>query len=87
MPSFNKNTLFKKAVEHYNDFHFERGSSITDEIENLDKEFLNRISINMLRHEFTIYENELFELYKDKGYIRLKNKINTAIYEKYPFLF
>jgi hypothetical protein len=44
----------------------------------------------MIRHSYRRYDKELSKLFgkvgKQHGYELLKERINTAIYEKYPFL-
>lgn len=82
-------TLYKSAVKHYNKLWFERGKDNSTDI-NASKDFLNRIAVNMLRHKFSHYENELDNIFGkvgvDDAYILLKNKVLNKIAEIYPFL-
>jgi hypothetical protein len=57
---------------------------------NSDARFLERILVNYIRHQLTIYESELEEIYgkvgNDDGYKLLNNKIYDKISEVYPSL-
>ena len=91
LPAFNgRQSLYREAIKHYNDLWWARGefdkcASLGD-----DKEFLNRIAVNMLRHRFTDYEAELDRLYgqigRAEGYERLKQRVNSEINRQFPFL-
>lgn len=86
--------LFQKAQRHYNNLWSDRGdddkfcheSTVSDS----NKKFLHRITVNMLRHEFTNYENELCDIFGKigvaEGYLMLKTKVLNKIAEVYPFL-
>ena len=82
--------LREKAVEHYNMLWLYRGRDDKFATINDDEKFLNRICVNMLRHEFSDYEYELDRMFgqvgKDEGYALLKQRINDRIYELYPEL-
>lgn len=82
-------SLYKLATRHYENLWGSRGKDKF--VENgADKNFLNRISVNMLRHECSNYEEELGEIFGqigvDEAYILLKNKVLNKIAEVYPFL-
>lgn len=57
---------------------------------NSDPVFLTRICVNYLRHCLTRYEKELNLLFgkvgKDNAYLILKEKINEAILDTYPWM-
>jgi hypothetical protein len=82
--------LYKASVEHYIQLWIGRGSF--DKTANLGAslEFLNRISINMLRHECSCYEKELYSMFGKVGaaiaYELLKTRVNQEIIKLYPFL-
>lgn len=89
IPKMEKGTLIKNAVSHYNELWAERGKDKYACV-NSDADFLNRISVNYLRHDCSRYEEELGEIFGkigvDDGYILLKNKVLEKIKEIYPFL-
>lgn len=96
VPVMSEKTLLDEAVEHYNEWQdykgrYERiiyGDNKTGYF--ADTEFLNRISVNYLRHECTEYEEQLYELSGKVGIQEahdiLKERINQAIFEVYPDL-
>lgn len=95
VPEMTEGELRKKAVKSYNDFREAKAFQRDDyEFEpatiHADDVFLNRISMNYLRHRCTRYEKELKQIFGkvgvDSAYVILKIKINNAILEKYPFL-
>ena len=82
--------LTKLAIEHYNDLWHSRGrfdkhATLLD-----DREFLNRICVNMLRHSHEHYEYEIGRMFgqvgKTDGYIILREKIENEIFKVYPKL-
>lgn len=87
LPEISKNKLIEKAILHYNIIHFESGkfACMSD-----DKEFLDRISVNFIRHEVSNYEEQLNFIFgkvgKNKAYALIKEKILRTIAEKYPWL-
>lgn len=94
VPDIPKEELFKRAVASYNNFRSMKASRRDEWFEpatvDSDEHFLNRISKNYLRHQCTKYETELGRIFGkvgvDEAYMKLKEKINGAIDEKYPFL-
>lgn len=95
VPEMPEDELRKKAVKSYNDFKEQRAMERDDfEFEpatvDADDAFLNRISLNYLRHRCTRYEKELNQIFGkvgvDDAYVILKEKINNSILEKYPYL-
>ncbi len=87
---FHKNQLYKFAVRHYNNLWDSRNKYDKYATVDASDDFLNRISLNMLRHENEHYELELNKMFgktgNDDAYILLKNKINDEIFKIYPFL-
>ena len=87
---FSKEQLTKKACNHYNwrNESMERYAPYASP--SSDEEFLKRITINYLRHQCTVYENELDKFHrkvgKQEAHDVLKERINEAIKEKYEWL-
>jgi len=94
IPRFKKiNNLIEKAIKNYNDFQFERGVEFGYENTNyatinMDKEFLDRITVNYIRHNLTEYDDHIDDLFgktgKDQAYSLLKDKILIEIEKVYP---
>lgn len=85
-PRMDEATLTRRAVDHYNERSFNTLRASVDS----DLGFLNRITVNYLRHSVTDYD-ELLEEYRGKvgtreAYISLKEKILEAIAEAHPHL-
>jgi hypothetical protein len=85
--------LFQEAVEHYNALWSFRGKfdkCIVDPIEIVDRDFLKRISLNMLRHTTDQYEAVIEEMFgqtgKDDAYALLRERVTDLIFDKYPSL-
>ncbi len=81
--------LKEKAITHYQDLWDERGDC--REVENnAPKSFIDRITVNMLRHEYSSYENQLCLIFGkigvNEGYVLLKNRVLDKISETYPEL-
>lgn len=86
--------LLKRAIHHYNEMQNERayaGFNHSDSIDkSSDKEFLNRVQVNYLRHCMTSYEDKLNEIsgcvgFGD-GYFIIREKIFNEIASVYPYL-
>ena len=81
--------LYAYGCKHYNQLQEYRGkysyASTSDDVD-----FLNRITVNALRHSSSCYDEELDSLFgkvgKEMGYIHLKNKTLDEIAKMYPFL-
>lgn len=77
--------LHRSAVEHYNNIWREKGKVATIQD---DKKFLNRISVNMLRHCSEHYETEIKNMFGktgvDEGYDLLRKRIDSEIFRVYP---
>jgi hypothetical protein len=89
------NLIQKKAIKDYNDFkeaiEIERGDIDYQRATiNSDILFLNRICVNYIRHNLTIYENELEKIFGKVGskeaYRLLNEKIYSVISSTYPTL-
>ena len=82
--------LLRDAIDAYNDFNCERGRFESIASKNSDKEFLDRIVVNYVRHNLTEYDYTLYQLVaktgKSKAYVLLNEKIYSAIAEVYPHL-
>lgn len=89
VPRYDLLKLYHLACEHYNELHCFRGNFKTAN-KNADISFLNRISVNFLRHELTSYEEELYNIFGKVGireaHESLFKKIMSAISESYPSL-
>jgi hypothetical protein len=95
LPRVEKKILLKRACGHYNYMQDERacyGRSHSDipATLNSDKEFLDRITVNYLRHCLTDYEELLDEISGKVGfavgYFDIREKIFKKIIEYYPWL-
>ena len=84
VPTFSKDKLERKAMNHYQQYH---DTIICGPI---DEDFINRISTNYIRHECTKYDRVLDSLYgmvgRDKAYEIIKGKVNQVIKEKHNWL-
>jgi hypothetical protein len=82
------------AIIAYNDFKeqmlWEREHEYTPATENSDAEFLNRITVNYLRHSLSNYDDQLGDIFGRVGvgdaYTILNEKIYAKIAETYPHL-
>lgn len=87
LPDIPYETVLEKAIQSYNEFHY-NDDRFADT--GSDKEFLKRICINYLRHECTIYEEELDKIFGEVGvheaHDLLQSRINEAIRAKYKEL-
>lgn len=83
-----------KVISSYNEFKeemlFERGHEYTPASRNSSKDFLNRITVNYIRHNLSEYDNKLDVLFgrvgKTEAYRLLNKKIHAKIAEIYPRL-
>jgi len=90
VPKMSVDILRKKAITHYNYRQYDRGNHDFCANEDSDKDFLDRITVNYLRHEMTNYEQELRAIFgkagKQQAYALLKKKVLDEIAEVYPSL-
>lgn len=86
----NQQAVYRKAVQHYNALWASRGDYEKHASVDDSPDFLNRIARNMLRHAFSSYEDEIDNLFgqvgREEGYLLLRERVDQAISEKYPFL-
>lgn len=82
--------LYSEACNHYNKLWESRGEYDKTACIDSDKNFLNRISVNMLRHTYSIYEEKLADMFGEIGnrdaYFILKGRVLDEIGKLYPFL-
>lgn len=93
VPAFEIGELVRDAVTHYNwlwQSRDHRGDSSKSASTSDCPDFLERITVNYLRHDCTDYEQRLGSLAGKTGcgeaYEALKSKINCKIYQEYPDL-
>ena len=89
VPRFEEDELIEKACENYN-ARDRRHSDLCAANKHSDADFLDRITVNFLRHCWTKYENELAEIAGKVGapeaYVTIKQMVLDEITEQYPWL-
>jgi hypothetical protein len=86
--------VIQDAIRSYNSFHedllIERGHNYTDASPSSNTEFLNRITVNHIRHNLSYYDEKLERLFgkvgKMEAYIILNKKIYAKIGDMHPAL-
>lgn len=90
VPRIDDDKLTELACNHYNDLWADRGKSHKYADPSDDPEFLDRITVNYLRHVGSKYESLLCEMFGKvgvaEGYARLRGRILSAIAASYPAL-
>lgn len=90
VPRLDERRLIKRACDHYNARQIDRGNMDLCASESSDRLFLERITVNYLRHELTPYEDELTNIAgqvgADDARMDIKEKVLDAIAEEYPWL-
>jgi hypothetical protein len=94
IPRISEKKLLEKAIGSYNEMQAERevmNRSFSDHVnKNADKEFLDRICVNFLRHQLTDYEEILSDISCkvgfDDGYFEIRKKIFLEISNRFPWL-
>lgn len=90
IPAMNKKTLIDTSISRYNSMWESRGHRYKVACIDDSTTFLNRITVNYLRHTSEHYEREIEFIFgkagKYEGYKLLKERINEEIYKTYPFL-
>lgn len=96
VPELSEAELSRQACEHYNhratdrSFLRDRGDFMQFATSNSDPAFLNRIKVNYLRHEYTIYDEALYGVRKKIGAGRsraaIRNLVLREIAKVYPAL-
>lgn len=89
IPKLTARDLIKKACQHYNHLASEREKDSSADPQS-DKAFLDRITVNYLRHEMSTYEASLDLVYGKVGCNEARSKIRQKVYdaiaETYPEL-
>jgi hypothetical protein len=75
-----KDVLIQKAIYSYNEFNCDKNNFEFASL-NSDSNFLNRITVNYIRHEMTDYEELLFETFGIVGKHLAINIIRRKIYD------
>lgn len=100
LPDYTPEELTLAACKHYNSHCFipehiyfkriESGGGFREASPQSDKTFLNRITVNYLRHTYFGYDESLSyvrgRIGKDIAYSMLRKEVEEMIYEKYPWL-
>lgn len=91
VPMISKNQLIQDACNHYNNNQYDRDrSEYATAGKDSEQTFLDRITVNYLRHCMSDYEYEINKITgkvgKDEGYLEIKRKILDAIAEQYTWL-
>lgn len=89
-PKMTRQKLRLVAVNHYNDSAIERGKNLITKNDLWDDSFLNRITVNYLRHCYNEYDERLWRMTGMVGnrdaYVVLKTRILSQIASQYPHL-
>ena len=90
LPDWNREKLIARAVRNYNAIWENRGREDKFATVDADECFLQRITVNYIRHMLTEYERRLDALFgqvgKQDACIIVKNKVLQAIGNKYHWL-
>lgn len=91
VPEMPRDRLVRAACDHYNDHQSARGRWDFDSATpDSTPTFIERITVNYLRHSLTDYEHLLGDLFgcvgREEGYILIKGRILDAIAAKHPWL-
>lgn len=88
VPQMTEEELTARAIRHYNDMW--SGTEKDRASEKSSQDFLDRISVNYLRHELTKYEQHLGEIAGKTGAVdcrtSIRRKVYDAIMDAYPDL-
>jgi hypothetical protein len=84
-----KKDVFNKSIDSYNNWNCDR-FDVEPATLNSDKEFLDRITVNYIRHNLTEYDYELYDLFgkvgKQEAVCTVKCIMLDKIGELYPYL-
>lgn len=94
VPKLTRDRLTRQACAHYNNFRSGRWDYDDDEFTpatlDSDPAFLERITVNYLRHELTNYEEQLWALFgrvgRNEAEELVRERVYRAIAEAYPEL-
>lgn len=86
--------LENKAIRHYDNLQemraMERGHWDFSPVSDPTEEFIQRISVNYLRHEGTTYDNELEQYFNHVGVLEAQDMVREKVYDviaqHYPYL-
>ena len=82
--------LLPKAIQHFNDFKAYKEDYDSLASEESSPEFLNRISVNFVRHTLTPYDRQLTAIFGKVGVTEAYQLLNQKIYDQislvYPHL-
>lgn len=88
VPQMTEEELTSRAIMHYNDMR--SGTEKDRAYASSSRDFLDRISVNYLRHELTKYEQHLGEIASKTGAVdcrtSIRRKVYDAIKDAYPDL-
>jgi hypothetical protein len=79
----NRKKLYKDALDAYNKYNLDNKLNLNNLLFD-KKDFLNRIALNYLRHNSNFYNSNLNN--KSLNYNKLKQLVNNAIFDYYPYL-
>ena len=90
VPRLRRDQAVARACEHYNDRAADRRNYEALADETCDDDFLDRITVNYLRHCLTSYEGELSRFFGRVGHAgacqEIKQNVLDAIVKEYPWL-
>jgi hypothetical protein len=90
VPRLEDSLLIKESCDHYNSNKKLKERNFTPATHSSEQSFLNRITVNYLRHQLTSYETHLDEIAGKVGtgdaYLEIKIKVLDAIADAYPHL-
>lgn len=91
LPVLSKDDLRRHAYEHWRSWKLLRGDDVGGDVSTeTEDEFLDRLSINYLRHECSDYEERCNTLWgrvgREDGYDAIRHRIDYAIIDHYPHL-
>lgn len=81
IPNLSIEALLKRAISHYNSFHYSLSASISD-----DPVFLYQITRNYLYYDCTNYEVLLQLYHSERQRTAIRSKVEAAVEATYPSL-
>ena len=85
-----RDTLTRKAIGHFNSRVRSRDDTFVPASADAGREFLDRITVNYLRHQQTRYDETIETLYRQVGreqaYQLLRSRVLAVIAAEYPYL-
>lgn len=91
IPQVSKAELSNAAISRYNErVHWESDYEVSPATIDSDPDFLDRITVNYIRHDLTDYDSLLANLYGtvgvDEAYEILRDRVDGEIRDQYPHL-